>query len=84
MLAGLAEAGIDLAAADLVVGTSAGSVVSAQILGGLTLEGLYARQLEDPTGCPTRWRRAARWRWCGCRSRSAGVATSTACARRER
>jgi len=33
-----------------VVGTSAGSVVGAQILGGLTLEELYARQLEDVTG----------------------------------
>jgi NTE family protein len=50
MLAGLAEAGIDLAAADLVVGTSAGSMVGAQILGGLTLEELYARQLADATG----------------------------------
>jgi len=50
MLAGLAEAGIDLTTADLVVGTSAGSVVGAQILGGPTLEELYARQLEDATG----------------------------------
>lgn len=50
MLAGLAEAGVDLTAADLVVGTSAGSVVGAQILGGLTLEELYARQLEETTG----------------------------------
>ena len=50
MLAGLAEAGIDLTSADLVVGTSAGSVVGAQILGGPTLEELYAKQLEDATG----------------------------------
>jgi NTE family protein len=50
LLAGLAEAGIDLTSADLVVGTSAGSVVGAQILSGPTLEDLYAAQLTDPTG----------------------------------
>jgi NTE family protein len=51
LLAGLAEAGIDLTSADLVVGTSAGSVVGAQILAtGPTLEDLYAAQLADPTG----------------------------------
>src|SRR5579859_3653646 len=50
LLAGLAEAGIDLTSADLVVGTSAGSVVGAQILGGPMLEELYAGQLEDATG----------------------------------
>lgn len=50
LLAGLAEAGIDLTAADLVVGTSAGSVVGAQILSGPTIEDLYAAQLTDPTG----------------------------------
>lgn len=50
LLAGLAEAGIDLTSADVVVGTSAGSVVGAQILSGPTLEDLYAAQLTDPTG----------------------------------
>jgi NTE family protein len=50
LLAGLAEAGTDLTSADLVVGTSAGSVVGAQILSGLTVEDLYAEQLKDPTG----------------------------------
>jgi NTE family protein len=50
LLAGLAEAGVDLTSADLVVGTSAGSVVGAQILSGLTLDELYAKQLEDATG----------------------------------
>jgi NTE family protein len=49
-LAGLAEAGVDLTSADLVVGTSAGSVVGAQILSGVTLEELYAKQLADATG----------------------------------
>jgi NTE family protein len=50
LLAGLAEAGMDLTSADVVVGTSAGSVVGAQILSGPTLEDLYAAQLTDPTG----------------------------------
>lgn len=50
LLAGLAHAGVDLTAADVVVGTSAGSVVGAQILGGGTIEDLYAEQLKDPAG----------------------------------
>ncbi len=50
LLAGLAEAGVDLASADTVVGTSAGSVVGAQILSGVSIEELYAEQLKDPTG----------------------------------
>lgn len=50
LLAGLAEAGTDLTAADLVVGTSAGSVVGAQIRSGTPLDELYATQLKDPTG----------------------------------
>ena len=48
MLAGLAEAGVDLSGADLVVGTSAGSVVGAQVTSGAELEALFARQLEPP------------------------------------
>jgi NTE family protein len=49
VLAGLAEAGTDLSGADLVVGTSAGSVVGAQITCGAELEARYARQLEPAT-----------------------------------
>ncbi|WP_347059694.1 patatin-like phospholipase family protein [Blastococcus sp. HT6-30] len=49
VLAGLAEAGVDLTDADLVVGTSAGSVVGAQITSGAPLEEMFARQLEPPT-----------------------------------
>jgi len=45
ILAGLAEAGIDLSNADLIVGTSAGSVVAAQITTGDSLGSLYERQL---------------------------------------
>ncbi len=48
VIAGLAEAGIELAAAELVVGTSAGSVVGAQLRSGAALEQLYARQLAEP------------------------------------
>jgi NTE family protein len=50
LVAGLAEAGVDLSGADLVVGTSAGSVVGAQLTSGADVEMLYARQLEPPTG----------------------------------
>jgi NTE family protein len=49
VLAGLAEAGVELGTADLVVGTSAGSVVGAQLRSGVDLEALYARQLEPPS-----------------------------------
>jgi NTE family protein len=48
LLAGLAEAGVDLTSADLVVGTSAGSVVGAQILSGVSVQDLYAEQLTEP------------------------------------
>jgi NTE family protein len=45
ILAGLAEAGLDLSGADLIVGTSAGSVVGAQVASGLPVEELYDRQI---------------------------------------
>jgi NTE family protein len=45
MLAGLAQADLRLAAADVVIGTSAGSVVAAQIATGTPLEQLYSAQL---------------------------------------
>ncbi|MFD9726941.1 patatin-like phospholipase family protein [Streptomyces sp. NPDC059072] len=51
ILYGLARAGVDLTTADLVVGTSAGSVVGAQLTSGLlSAQELYERQLGDPTG----------------------------------
>jgi len=46
ILKGLADAGLDLSGADLVIGTSAGSVVGAQITSGRSVEELYATQLE--------------------------------------
>jgi len=50
LLAGLAERGIELMSPDVVVGTSAGSVVGAQILSGVPIEDLFAAQLTAPTG----------------------------------
>ncbi|UQA91025.1 patatin-like phospholipase family protein [Streptomyces halobius] len=53
MLAGLAEAGIDLTDADVVIGTSAGSIVGAHLTSGhFSLEGMYARQLAAPEARP--------------------------------
>lgn len=48
ILAGLAGSGVDLSDADVVVGTSAGSVVGAQVTNGVPLPELYAAQLEPP------------------------------------
>jgi NTE family protein len=50
VLAGLAEAGVDLTGADFIVGTSAGSVVGAQVAGGAELGAMYDRQLLPATG----------------------------------
>lgn len=51
ILHGLAEAGVDLSTADLVIGSSAGALVGAQLASGLIdLPELYARQLADPQG----------------------------------
>ena len=43
---GLAEAGQDIAGADVVIGTSAGANAAAQLGSGLPLEELYARQVD--------------------------------------
>jgi len=64
VLAGMADAGIDISDADVIVGTSAGSLVGVQITSDLTLEELYQRQtdphLQTPESQPpidfTRWR----------------------------
>ncbi|WP_406505942.1 hypothetical protein [Streptomyces sp. NBC_01602] len=46
ILYGLAEAGVDLSTAGLIIGSSAGAVVGAQLASGLLgLPELYARQL---------------------------------------
>jgi NTE family protein len=49
ILAGLAEAGVDLTGADVVIGTSAGSVVGAIVCSDETLTRAYERQLAPAT-----------------------------------
>lgn len=76
LLAGLLDAGTDLGDADLVVGTSAGSVVGAQLTGGDELEAMYARQLEPAaTEKPARLNRAtvAQFGWAMLRARGRDV-----------
>jgi NTE family protein len=46
LLTGLAEAGQDVTGADLIVGTSAGATVAAQVGSGLGLDQLFRRQTE--------------------------------------
>ena len=58
LIAGLAGLGIDLAAADVIIGTSAGSVVGADITSGQELEAVYQAQLAPPAPEP-----AARMGW---------------------
>lgn len=51
VLLGLLESGTDFVSGiDLVVGTSAGSTVAAQILSGVPLDQLFARQVSDAHG----------------------------------
>src|ERR1700750_824981 len=58
LIAGLAGLGIDLAAADVIIGTSAGSVVGTDIACGQELEALSQAQLAPPAPEP-----AARIGW---------------------
>ncbi len=53
LIAGLAEKGVDLSQADYVVGTSAGSVVGAQLTLGSTPASLVAPMLESSTTAST-------------------------------
>ncbi len=46
LLFGLSEEGVDLRNADLILGTSAGSAVAAQLGCSLSLEELYRRQVD--------------------------------------
>jgi NTE family protein len=76
VLAGLAEAGTDLSGADLVVGTSAGSVVGAQVACGVGIEEMYGRQLAPATAeKAARLNRAtlAQFGWAMLRSRGRDV-----------
>jgi len=49
VLLGLAESGVDVTSADLMVGTSAGSTVAAQLAAGRDLAELFARQVDPAT-----------------------------------
>jgi NTE family protein len=51
VLAGLADAGQDVTDADVIIGTSAGATVAAQVGSGLPLDALYARQAESALQC---------------------------------
>lgn len=53
LLLGLERSGVTLRDADIIVGTSAGSVVGTQLASGAPLEVLFAAQLEQPTGTGT-------------------------------
>jgi NTE family protein len=48
ILKGLADTGVDVTGADTVTGTSAGSVVGAQVTGTRSLDEVYATQLDPP------------------------------------
>jgi NTE family protein len=50
LLHGLTGQGVDLRGADLFVGTSAGSVVAAQLTSGAGIDALYEHELADTTG----------------------------------
>jgi NTE family protein len=53
LVAGLAESGVDVLEADLIVGTSAGSTVAAQITSGTAPSDLYAAILAEPPRPPS-------------------------------
>lgn len=50
LLKGLLDHGLDLTRADLIVGTSAGAIVGAQVATGVRLDRLYERQTDGMTG----------------------------------
>jgi NTE family protein len=52
VLTGLADEGVDLTRADLVVGTSAGSAVAAQLTSGLEVAELFRRQVDPDAQSP--------------------------------
>ncbi len=79
LLAGLADHGVDLTGAELVIGTSAGAVVGALITADASLRELYAGQLAPPVGevgaklgagTLLRWGRAAAGPWDAARTRA--------------
>lgn len=74
LLAGLVERGVPVTEADLVVGTSAGSVVGAQVCSGLPVERFYSEQLAPPSSelaARLGFATLARLIWAGGRTRDA-------------
>ncbi|MGW3859835.1 patatin-like phospholipase family protein, partial [Micromonospora arida] len=74
LLAGLVERGVPVTEADLVVGTSAGSVVGAQVCSGLPVERFYSEQLTPPSSelaARLGFATLARLIWAGGRTRDA-------------
>ena len=54
VLKGLRDAGVDLTSADLIVGTSAGAIVGANLVAGASLDDAYTRQLAPTPPAPAR------------------------------
>lgn len=72
LLAGLRQAGLDLTQAEVLVGTSAGSIVATLLATGVDLEETYARQLAPPaSGAGARFGvvQVARFLWAALGSR---------------
>jgi NTE family protein len=71
VLAGLAEAGINLGSADVVIGTSAGAVFGTRLRSGVPASDLYERQLSgaDAVRLPVTARQTARFLWAALGSR---------------
>ncbi|WP_406334770.1 patatin-like phospholipase family protein [Streptomyces sp. NBC_00203] len=71
VLGGLAEAGLDVAAADVVIGTSAGAIFGTRLASGVTAAELYEDQLAgaDPIGLTVTLGQTARYLWAALGSR---------------
>ncbi|MER6352221.1 patatin-like phospholipase family protein [Streptomyces sp. NPDC001634] len=71
VLAGLAEAGIDLTGADLVIGTSAGAIFGSRLLSGVPAAELYECQLSgaDAVRLAVTAQQTARFLWAALGSR---------------
>ncbi|WP_369264201.1 patatin-like phospholipase family protein [Streptomyces sp. R35] len=71
VLAGLAEAGLDVAAADVVIGTSAGAIFGTRLASGGTAAELYEEQLAgaNPIGLTVTLGQTARYLWAALGSR---------------
>lgn len=72
VLAGLAEAGVDVCGADVVIGTSAGAIHGARLASGTSAAELYERQLAgaDAIHIPVTLRQTARFLWAALGSRN--------------